>query len=119
MCRGNAGHGQASGGYEILADPIFSELQVDGYLLKYDTARAGGFEPLAAISAMAVLGLISTKLAALEPIDEIRRNVEDAAKSVPMERLALCPLCGFSSGAGVTIGPGGTTAVARRPAHEL
>jgi 5-methyltetrahydropteroyltriglutamate--homocysteine methyltransferase len=112
MCRGNAGHGQASGGYESLTEPIFSSLPVDGYLLEYDTARAGGFEPLQAIPGVAVLGLISTKLALLEPVDEIRRKIEDASKFVPMERLALCPQCGFSSGAGVTIGTGGASGAA-------
>jgi 5-methyltetrahydropteroyltriglutamate--homocysteine methyltransferase len=60
---------------------------------------------------VAVLGLISTKLPALEPVDEIRRKFEEAAKFVPMQRLGLCPQCGFSSGAGVTIGPPGATAV--------
>jgi 5-methyltetrahydropteroyltriglutamate--homocysteine methyltransferase len=112
MCRGNAGHGQASGGYEPLAEPVFSRLPVDGYLLEYDTARAGGFEPLQAIPSVAVLGLLSTKLAALEPLDEIRRKIDDAAKFVPMDRLGLCPQCGFSSGAGVSIGSAGATTVA-------
>jgi 5-methyltetrahydropteroyltriglutamate--homocysteine methyltransferase len=113
MCRGNAGHGQASGGYEPLAGPIFSRLAVDGYLLEYDTARAGGFEPLQAIPGVAVLGLISTKLAPLEALDDIRRKVDEAAKFVPMERLALCPQCGFASGAGVLIGAVAAPAVSR------
>jgi len=109
MCRGNAGHGQASGGYDPLAEPVFARLAVDGYLLEYDTARAGGFEPLKAIRGMAVLGLISTKLPALEPIDELKRKVEEASKFVPLERLGLSPQCGFASTAGVTIGTGGAT----------
>jgi 5-methyltetrahydropteroyltriglutamate--homocysteine methyltransferase len=112
MCRGNAGHGQASGGYEPLAEPVFSRVPVDGYLLEYDTARAGGFEPLQAVPGVAVLGLISTKLAALEPLDEIRRKIDEAAKFVPMDRLGLCPQCGFSSGAGVSIGSAGATTLA-------
>jgi len=109
MCRGNAGHGQASGGYDLLAEPVFARLTVDGYLLEYDTVRAGGFHPLKSIRGMAVLGLISTKLAALEPIDELARRVDEAARFVPMERLGLCPQCGFASSAGVTIGAGGAT----------
>lgn len=109
MCRGNAGHGQASGGYDALAEPVFARLSVDGYLLEYDTARAGGFEPLKSIRGMAILGLISTKLPALEPIDELKRKVEDASKFIPLERLGLSPQCGFASSAGVTIGSGGAT----------
>jgi 5-methyltetrahydropteroyltriglutamate--homocysteine methyltransferase len=85
---------------------------VDGYLLEYDDERSGGFEPLRAIPGIAALGLISTKRAALEPADEIRRRVDEAAHYLTMERLALCPQCGFSSGAGVTIGTAGATGAA-------
>jgi 5-methyltetrahydropteroyltriglutamate--homocysteine methyltransferase len=109
MCRGNAGHGQASGGYDPIAEPVFARLAVDGYLLEYDTARAGGFEPLRAIPGSAVLGLMSTKLPGLESIDELARKVEAASKFIPLERLGLSPQCGFASSAGVTIGAGGAT----------
>jgi 5-methyltetrahydropteroyltriglutamate--homocysteine methyltransferase len=112
MCRGNWGLGQASGGYEPIAEAVFARLPVDGYLLEYDDQRSGGFEPLRMIPGVAVLGLISTKRAELESRDEIRRRVDEAARYVPMERLALCPQCGFSSGAGVTIGTGGAVGAA-------
>ena len=46
---------------------------------------------------MAVLGILSTKLPALEPYEEVRRKVDAAAKFVAMERLCLSPQCGFSS----------------------
>jgi 5-methyltetrahydropteroyltriglutamate--homocysteine methyltransferase len=110
MCRGNSGHGLASGGYDVLAEPIFARLPVDGYLLEYDTARAGGYEPLRAIAGVVALGLISTKLATLEPVDEIQRKIDAAARFVPLERLALCPQCGFASAAGVTIDVAGVGA---------
>src|SRR5262245_10406130 len=112
MCRGNAGHGQASGGYDPIAEPVFARLKVDGYVLEYDTVRAGGFPPLRSIPGMAVLGLISTKLPALEPIDELVRKVDEAAKFVPLDRLGLAPQCGFASSAGVTIGARGATGAA-------
>ena len=91
MCRGNWGLGQASGGYEAIAEPVFARLPVDGYLLEYDDARSGGFEPLRAIPAVAALGLISTKRAVLEAAVEVRRRVDEAAHYLTMERPALCP----------------------------
>ena len=98
LCRGNSGHGQASGGYDYVAEKLFA-LPADAFFLEYDTERAGGFEPLRLLpqDRVAVLGLITTKIAALEPEDELRRKVDQAAKYVPLERLALSPQCGFSS----------------------
>ena len=48
-------------------------------------------------SAAVVLGLISTKLPELEPVDELKRRIDEAAKYVPLERLAVSPQCGFGS----------------------
>jgi 5-methyltetrahydropteroyltriglutamate--homocysteine methyltransferase len=100
MCRGNnrsAWH--AEGSYEPIAEKAFSRLDVDRFLLEYDTDRAGGFEPLRFVPAdkMVVLGLISSKLPELEPVDTLRRRIDEAAKYVPLERLALSPQCGFAS----------------------
>jgi 5-methyltetrahydropteroyltriglutamate--homocysteine methyltransferase len=100
MCRGNnrsAWH--AEGSYEPIAEKAFNLLDVDRFLLEYDTDRAGGFEPLRFVPAdkMVVLGLISSKLPALEPIDLLRRRIDEASKYVPIERLALSPQCGFAS----------------------
>lgn len=100
MCRGNnrsAWH--AEGSYEPIAEKAFNQLNVDRFLLEYDTERAGGFEPLRFMpkNKMVVLGLISSKEAALEPVDALRRRVEEAAKYVPMEHLAISPQCGFAS----------------------
>ena len=98
LCRGNVGHGLASGGYEGLAERLF-DLPAHVFFLEYDTERAGGFEPLRHLPAdrMAVLGMISTKLTDLEPIDELRRRFDQAAKFVELDRLSLSPQCGFSS----------------------
>jgi 5-methyltetrahydropteroyltriglutamate--homocysteine methyltransferase len=100
MCRGNnrsAWH--AEGGYEPIAERTFSQLNVDRFLLEYDTARAGGFEPLRYMpkDKVVVLGLISSKEPALESIDRLRRRIDEAAKYVPIENLAISPQCGFAS----------------------
>jgi 5-methyltetrahydropteroyltriglutamate--homocysteine methyltransferase len=99
MCRGNTGQGMASGGYEPIAERVFAKLDVDGYLLEYDTPRAGDFAPLRFLPKpkMAILGLVSTKLRALEPVDALKRRVEEAARYVDLERIGLCPQCGFAS----------------------
>ena len=99
LCRGNSGHGQASGGYEPIAERLFNTVEADAHFLEYDTQRAGGFEPLRFLpkDRVAVLGILSTKLPALEPYEEVRRKVDAAAKFVDLERLCLSPQCGFSS----------------------
>lgn len=100
MCRGNnrsAWH--AEGSYEPVAEKAFSGLHVDRFLLEYDTERAGGFEPLRFMprDKMVVLGLISSKEPALEPVDQLRHRIDEAAKYVPIENLAIAPQCGFAS----------------------
>ena len=99
MCRGNNGHGQASGGYEAVAERLFQGLDVDGYFLEYDTDRAGDFAPLRflPLGKIAALGLISTKLPALEPADELKRRIDEASQYADLDQLALCPQCGFAS----------------------
>ena len=74
-------------------------MNVDRFLLEYDTQRAGGFEPLRFVpkTKMVVLGLISSKEPALEPIDQLRRRIDEAAQYVPLENLAIAPQCGFAS----------------------
>jgi len=103
LCRGNfAGAWIAEGGYEPIADLLFNDINVDGYFLEYDSARAGGFEPLRFLpkGKIAVLGLITTKSGAMESKDELKRRIEQAAKFAPIEQLCLSPQCGFSSGIG-------------------
>ncbi len=100
MCRGNhESSWVASGGYEPVAEIAFGALDVDGFFLEYDTDRAGGFEPLRHLSGnkVAVLGLVTTKKPVLETKDALKRRIDEAAKYVPLERLALSPQCGFAS----------------------
>ena len=103
LCRGNSGHGQADGGYDPVAERLFQRLHVDGFFLEYDTPRAGDFRPLRYVpkNKTVVLGLMSTKQKALEPLDELKRRVGEAAAFVDMERLCLSPQCGFASSAEV------------------
>jgi 5-methyltetrahydropteroyltriglutamate--homocysteine methyltransferase len=102
MCRGNAySTWLAEGGYDPVAEVIFNEIKVDGFFLEYDTPRAGDFTPLRFVpkNKMIVLGLITTKHGRLENKDELKRRIDEAAKYVPAEQLALSPQCGFASGA--------------------
>ena len=80
----------------------FNEIGVDGYFLEYDSARAGGFEPLRFLpkGKIAVLGLVTTKSPKMETKDELKRRIDEASRYAPLEQLALSPQCGFSSGIG-------------------
>jgi 5-methyltetrahydropteroyltriglutamate--homocysteine methyltransferase len=100
MCRGNAySTWMAEGGYDPVAEVIFNEIRVDGFFLEYDTPRAGGFAPLRFVpkGMMIVLGLVTTKHGRLETKDALKRRIDEAAKYVPLEQLALSPQCGFAS----------------------
>lgn len=102
MCRGNMqGLWMGDGGYAPIAERLFGRLEVDAYLLEYDSPRAGDFAPLRYLGKgrMAYLGLVSTKRPELESQDSLRRKVEEAARHVPLEQLGLCPQCGFGSSA--------------------
>ena len=102
LCRGNMqGLWMGHGGYEPIAERLFNELDVDAYLMEYDSPRAGDFQPLKHLprGKIAYLGLVSTKKPALEPADELKRRLDEASKFAPLERLGLCPQCGFGSSA--------------------
>jgi len=100
VCRGNSrSRWYTEGGYDAIAEKLFQTINVDRFLLEYDTARAGGFEPLRLVprGKTVVLGLITTKEARLESTDELGRRIDEAARYVPLENLALSPQCGFAS----------------------
>ncbi len=99
-CRGNfMSAWVASGGYEPVADAIFSGINVDAFFLEFDSDRAGGFEPLRFVpkTKKIVLGLVTTKTPELESKDALKQRIDEAAKFVPIENLCLSPQCGFSS----------------------
>ena len=100
VCRGNSrSRWFTEGGYDAIAERLFGSLNVDTFLLEYDSDRAGGFEPLRNMprGKNVVLGLITTKEPQLESTDTLRRRIDEAARYVPMENLALSPQCGFAS----------------------
>jgi 5-methyltetrahydropteroyltriglutamate--homocysteine methyltransferase len=99
ICRGNnQSHYYASGGYEPIAK-VLERTTFDRFMLEYDTARSGGFEPLRHLpdDRVAVLGLITTKQPNLESVEEVKRRLAEAAAFIPLERLALSTQCGFAS----------------------
>ena len=100
LCRGNSRSAWiAEGGYEPVAEVLFNQVNVDGYFLEYDSPRAGDFAPLRFVpkGKTIVLGLVTTKTPQLESKDALKRKIEEAAKYVPLDQLALSPQCGFAS----------------------
>jgi 5-methyltetrahydropteroyltriglutamate--homocysteine methyltransferase len=102
LCRGNykstfMGSGMSS--YEAVQEVLFDRIKVHGYFMEYDTARAGGFEPLKYLpkGRIAVLGLVTSKSGALESKDTIKRRIEEAARFTGLDQLCLSPQCGFAS----------------------
>jgi 5-methyltetrahydropteroyltriglutamate--homocysteine methyltransferase len=103
LCRGNfRSRWMAAGGYEPVAERLFHEVPVDAFFLEYDSPRAGDFSPLRLVPSdkRVVLGLVSTKTAALESPEALHRRLDEASHHVPLDRLALSPQCGFASVAG-------------------
>jgi 5-methyltetrahydropteroyltriglutamate--homocysteine methyltransferase len=100
LCRGNfQSTFVASGGYEPVAEILFNTIKVDGYFMEYDSARAGGFEPLRFVpkGKTVVLGLVTSKSGTLESKNELKRRIDEAATFVDIDQLCLSPQCGFAS----------------------
>ncbi|MEE2746310.1 MAG: 5-methyltetrahydropteroyltriglutamate--homocysteine S-methyltransferase [Pseudomonadota bacterium] len=103
LCRGNfRGKWIGAGGYDDIAERLFNEVNVDQFLLEYDTDRAGNFSPLQHMPRQkaAVLGMISSKTAEMEDENVLHRRLEEASRYISMDRLAISPQCGF----GTTVG---------------
>jgi 5-methyltetrahydropteroyltriglutamate--homocysteine methyltransferase len=100
LCRGNyRSTFMGTGGYDAEAEVLFDRIKVHGYFMEYDTARAGGFEPLRLVpkDRKVVLGLVTTKTGQLESKDALRRRIEEATQYIPLDQLCLSPQCGFAS----------------------
>ncbi|KAH7192624.1 uncharacterized protein B0J16DRAFT_300136 [Fusarium flagelliforme] len=111
LCRGNfiGGRHFAEGKYDIIAEKLFRNLNVNTFYLEYDTERSGGFEPLQFLpkDKNVVVGVISTKLPQLEDKEEMKQRVLSAADWVAkgmgetqkeaLQRVAVSPQCGFST----------------------
>jgi|SRR5580692_3930023 5-methyltetrahydropteroyltriglutamate--homocysteine methyltransferase len=100
LCRGNnRSHWYAEGGYDAIAEKLFTTMAADRFLLEYDDPRSGTFEPLRLVprNKTVVLGLVSSKLAKLEDGNQIVQRIKEASRYFPLENLALSPQCGFAS----------------------
>jgi 5-methyltetrahydropteroyltriglutamate--homocysteine methyltransferase len=100
LCRGNQrSMWHREGAYDSIAERLFNQLDHDRFLLEYDSPRAGGFAPLRFVprGKTVVLGLVSTKVAQLETIEELKRRIDEAGRYLALEQLALSPQCGFAS----------------------
>ncbi len=100
LCRGNQrSMWHREGTYDAIAERLFNELPHDRFLLEYDTPRAGSFEPLRFVpkGKVVVLGLVSTKVPELETVEALKRRIDEAARFIPLDQLAISPQCGFAS----------------------
>jgi 5-methyltetrahydropteroyltriglutamate--homocysteine methyltransferase len=100
LCRGNQrSMWHREGSYDAIAERLFAELPHHRFLLEYDSPRAGTFAPLRFLpkGKIAVLGLVSTKVPEMENVDALKRRIDDAAKVIPLDQLAISPQCGFAS----------------------
>lgn len=100
LCRGNQrSMWHREGACDAVAERLFGSLKHRRLLLEYDSERAGGFEPLRFVrkDTVVVLGLVSTKVPEMESVDDLKRRIDDAARFLPLEQLAISPQCGFSS----------------------
>jgi len=103
LCKGNyKGHWMAEGSYEAISERLFNEAAVDTFFLEYESERAGGFEPLRHVPKHknVILGVVSSKSPQLEPLDALRRRVEDAGKYISLDQAGVSPQCGFASSVG-------------------
>ncbi len=100
LCRGNnRSQWYAEGSYDPISERLFGQLNVDAFLLEYESERAGGFEPLRFVprGKTVVLGLVSSKVPELESTSDLAKRIEEASRYVPLEDLAISPQCGFAS----------------------
>ena len=101
LCRGNfQSTWIAEGAYDPAADAIFNKTDADVFFMEYDSDRAGGLEPLRLLpkgDKRVLPGFITTKTPALEPLDDLKRKFDEAARHADMDQLGIAPQCGFSS----------------------
>jgi 5-methyltetrahydropteroyltriglutamate--homocysteine methyltransferase len=103
ICRGNAADAwMAYGAYDSVAERVFERAgNIDTFLLEYTSPEVGSYEMLskAPDDKEVVLGLLSSKDSKLESADELKTQIEEAAKYFPLEQLSLSSQCGFSNNA--------------------
>ncbi len=100
ICRGNYKSNWAfTGSYAGIADPLFTQENINAFYLEYDTVRDGGFDVLKQIpkDKWVVLGLVTSKDGHLEKSTDIVKRIYEAAKYFDLDHLCLSPQCGFAS----------------------
>ena len=100
LCRGNFKSAWvAQGGYEPVAEILLNDMAIDGFFLEYDDERSGDFAPLRFTpkGKTIVLGIMSSKSAAVESKDDLKKRIDEASRYVPLDQCALSHQCGFSS----------------------
>ena len=101
LCRGNnRSQWYAEGGYDAIAEKLFGQLQRRRVLLEYESERAGHLRAAALRAERQERGAGPGEQQAgrpLESADQLVRRIDEAAKYVPLENLALSPQCGFAS----------------------
>lgn len=103
LCKGNyKGHWMAEGGYDAIAERLFNEADVDTFFLEYESPRAGGFQPLRHVpqNKNVILGLVSSKTPELEPLNTLRRRIDEAGRYISLDQVGVSPQCGFASSVG-------------------
>ncbi len=113
LCRGNSraidpltgrmlAQWHREGHYDDIAEQLFTQLNHKRLMLEYDSERAGSFEPLRFVpkDRIVVLGLVTTKSTDVETMDDLKRRIDEAARYIDGDQLALSPQCGFASGGG-------------------
>ena len=93
--KGGAGDYDAS-----IVERIVNELEADVFLIEY-SERAGELATLRDTpdDKIVSLGLINVRNPEVETIDELVRKVEAASAYHPIDKLTICPNCGFSGAA--------------------
>jgi 5-methyltetrahydropteroyltriglutamate--homocysteine methyltransferase len=100
ICRSQDKNWQSDTGYDPIADALFNEMEIDTYFLEYDNPRSGTFDPLRFVpkGKTVVLGLVGSRTPEMEPADLLKRRLDEAARFIDIDQLALSPHCGFSTG---------------------
>ena len=112
LCRGNFPNGifLGTGAYNKIASKVFRDLDYKLYYLVYDSDRAGDFTPLEYLpkDKAVVLGIVTTKDAKMENMDDLKARVMQAADIIAKgqgvsreealaNNIAISPQCGFAS----------------------
>jgi 5-methyltetrahydropteroyltriglutamate--homocysteine methyltransferase len=102
ICRGNyRSRWLMQGSLEPIAERIFNTLPYDRFFIEWeDTRREGDYKPLRFVprgGPIVVMGIVSTKLPEIESTDDMEHRLDEAARFLDIEQLAISPQCGFAS----------------------